>query len=143
MCCTIQEQSNFLHMHIGKPSGIPFVAPVVELCDQVTLLLVVVSWQYSYLVEVDPGVPQASPMLVIALSFLNCHGIAPRENYIMGRGQCVHVTSWEHRGDKRTPCHIDIDRSPGGAEHCHQQCGARSGSPQLIFIEKLFLLLLQ
>ena len=60
MCSTIQEQSNFLHMHIGKPSGIPVVAPVVELCDhQVTLLLVVVSWQYSCLIEVDLGVSNA------------------------------------------------------------------------------------
>ena len=65
MCCTIQEQSNFLHMHIGKPSGIPVVATVIEPCDQVTLVLVVISWQYPCLVEVNPGVPQASPMQVI------------------------------------------------------------------------------
>ena len=67
MCCTIQEQSNFLHRCIGQPSGILFVAPVVELCNQGTLLLVVVYWQYFCLVEVDPGVPQASPMLVVVL----------------------------------------------------------------------------
>ena len=74
MCCKIQEQSNYLHMHITMPSGIPVVAPVVELCDQ---LLVVISWQYSCLVEVNPGVPQAQ---VVALLVLN-------------RGQ-LRITSW-------------------------------------------------
>ena len=67
MCCTIQEQSNFLHMHIGHPSGIPFVALFVEICNQMTLLLFVISWKYFCPVEVNPGVPQASPMLVVVL----------------------------------------------------------------------------
>ena len=58
-----------------------------------TLLLVVASWQYSYLVEVDPGVSNA----------LSC--FKSRHVRITSWGAVnvyAHVTSREHREDKRT-----------------------------------------
>ena len=52
----------------------------------------------------------------------------------MGRGQCVraHVTSREHREDKRTTRpDTYIQTFPATWDAHHHQCGARSGSPQL------------
>ena len=94
MSCTIQP---FFYLNYALQqalcSCIPVVAPVVELCDQVTLLLIVASWQYSYLVEVDPGVSNA----------LSC--FESRQVRITSWGAVnvyAHVTSREHREDKRT-----------------------------------------
>ena len=99
-------------MHNSKPSAcscISVVAPVVELCDQVTLLLVVASWQYSYLVEVDPGVSNA----------LSCFESRHVRNTSWGAVNVyAHVTSREHRlgswtNAPRGQIHTNIPRDVG------------------------------
>ena len=57
------------------------------------LLLVVASWQYSYLVEVDPGVSNALSC------FESCHVRITSWGAV---NVYAHVTSREHREDKRT-----------------------------------------
>ena len=60
----------------------------------------------------------------------------------MGRGQCVraHVTSREHREDKRTTRpDTYLQTFPATWDAHHHQCGARSGSPQLKLLQTLIM----
>ena len=109
-------------------SCIPVVAAVVELCDQVTLLLVVASWHYSYLVKADPGVSNA----------LSC--FESRHVRITSWGAVnvyAHVTSREHREDKRTTrpdTYIHIYKhSPRRGTHITINVGLAQAHPNKVF----------
>ena len=70
-----------------------------------TLLLVVASWQYSYLVEVDPGVSNEQSCFESRHVRITSWGAV---------NVYAHVTSREHREDKRTtPPDTNIPRDVG------------------------------